>query len=339
MPTTPHPSYQRLLIPTLAALIGGCSPAAEDTTPVHHPERAGGDRVSTFVCGRDSVGIRFADGTLHMTIHDETFSLVAVEAASGARFVAAGDPGTSFWNKGDRARLEVRGAALPECVLTEAEPTVSAEQQTYRARGNEPGWHMDIGADSIVLNARYGELRVSGPKPAATADDGTTRYETHADGSTLSVAIAPGPCVDSMSGIPHPDTVTVRLDGETLTGCGGEPVALLVDRQWVVEDLSGGLLDDPRATIAFDAAGQVTGRASCNRFGGSYTLTGEALTFGPLAATRMGCAPAIMEQEQRFLAILEAVVAFAIGADGALILAAADGRSITALPAGAATEG
>ena len=57
------------------------------------------------------------------------------------------------------------------------------------------------------------------------------------------------------------------------------------------------------ATFTADA---VSGSSGCNTYNGSYTLDGDALKIGPLATTRMACAPAIMDQETLFLAALAA---------------------------------
>jgi heat shock protein HslJ len=44
----------------------------------------------------------------------------------------------------------------------------------------------------------------------------------------------------------------------------------------------------------------------------------------------MACAPPLMDQEERFLALLAEVRGFEIGADGALTLRTGDGRAILA---------
>lgn len=54
-------------------------------------------------------------------------------------------------------------------------------------------------------------------------------------------------------------------------------------------------------------AGRVSGKGGCNRFGGSYVLEGEHLTFSPLAATRMACGPDVMLKEQAFFDMLAKV--------------------------------
>ena len=49
----------------------------------------------------------------------------------------------------------------------------------------------------------------------------------------------------------------------------------------------------------------VSGSGGCNRFGGRYTFDGSAIKIGPLASTRMACAPDVMDAEQRWFEMLE----------------------------------
>ena len=58
------------------------------------------------------------------------------------------------------------------------------------------------------------------------------------------------------------------------------------------------------ARLSFDSGGNVSGSTGCNSISGSYALDGSALTFGPLATTRMACEDALMVQE---VAVLEAL--------------------------------
>lgn len=75
---------------------------------------------------------------------------------------------------------------------------------------------------------------------------------------------------------------------------------------WLAEDIRGrGVIDNAQSKIAI-AAGKVTGSGGCNRLFGSATIAGETLTFGGIGTTRMACVPALMNQEQRFLAALAA---------------------------------
>lgn len=61
---------------------------------------------------------------------------------------------------------------------------------------------------------------------------------------------------------------------------------------------------DVRPTLVFSTAtGQrrAQGFAGCNRFGGTYALTGGNLSFGPLVATRMACGGTRDELERAYL--------------------------------------
>jgi heat shock protein HslJ len=65
-------------------------------------------------------------------------------------------------------------------------------------------------------------------------------------------------------------------------------------------------------TALFDG-GRVAGTSGCNRYTGSYTLQGDALTISPgVAATMMACPAPQMAVEQAYLAALPKVASFAV---------------------------
>ncbi len=279
--------------------------------------------ASTLQCGDQTISIDHDGDHLRLTIGDETFEMQQVVSASGARYQALDDPSTRFWSKGENALLEVRGESYPECTP----PGATA----FRATGNEPGWRLDIGNDELTLSANYGETRIEAPIPEAETTDDSTRYLVDADGQALTVTIFERLCTDTMSGMPHPNTVTLVLDGEELNGCGGDPAILLRGVEWVVEDIDdGGIVDNSRATLEFGDEDRISGAASCNRFMGGYSLSGEGLTLSQMATTMMACDQALMTQELRFLEILGSVQRFELSDDGALVLHGSDGRTITA---------
>ncbi len=76
--------------------------------------------------------------------------------------------------------------------------------------------------------------------------------------------------------------------------------------------------------MKFGADGRLSGKASCNRYGASYETEGDRLSIGPIAATRMACAPPLMQQETRFLSLLAGVRRWSV-ASGALTLYSEDG--------------
>jgi len=102
---------------------------------------------------------------------------------------------------------------------------------------------------------------------------------------------------------------------------------------WLVEDVNGGgVIDNARLEISFDPGDQGTSRVSglsgCNRFSGTWAQTGTSVSFGPLASTRMACAPALMDLEGKFLKTLEAVRRLSFDQTGAATLTSPDGQVI-----------
>ncbi|HVL17690.1 MAG TPA: META domain-containing protein [Gemmatimonadales bacterium] len=81
--------------------------------------------------------------------------------------------------------------------------------------------------------------------------------------------------------------------------------AWLVGTTWRLEGLPDTpVVDSAAPTLEFPSEGQVAGNASCNRFTGTVTIAGAAITFGPQAVTRMACPEAVMSQESAYLEAL-----------------------------------
>jgi len=59
-------------------------------------------------------------------------------------------------------------------------------------------------------------------------------------------------------------------------------------------------------TLVFEAD-RATGNAGCNTFSASYTVTGNALKFGPATATQMACQEPIASVEKAYVATLAVV--------------------------------
>jgi heat shock protein HslJ len=188
-----------------------------------------------------------------------------------------------------------------------------------------------IDADTILLNADYGGLKLRMPKtePLMTAEG--FLYRTESEGRRLAVAIRPDICVDVATGMPHPYWVRYELDGKANAGCGGDPQRLLTGLEWIVETIGGvPVVEKSEPTILFLEEGRVAGNASCNRFTGSFQLTGEGLSFGQMANTMMACEEPLSSQEARFLELLQKTHRFEIDPKGRLVLLTPDGQRITA---------
>jgi heat shock protein HslJ len=199
--------------------------------------------------------------------------------------------------------------------------------QPFRAVGQEPSWILRINEGQAELITDFGQSSVTLPLTSTEHDGPVTRFTAADAAHRLAATVTRGVCRDTMSGMPHPFSVSVVMDGTQMNGCGGEPLSLLTDRNWVVEDLDGGgIIDRSRITLAFSGEdGRLYGLASCNRFMAGFSLSGEGLSISQAAATMMACAESLMTQEQKFLNILGAVNSFDIDPTGALLLSGPGG--------------
>ncbi len=137
----------------------------------------------------------------------------------------------------------------------------------------------------------------------------------------------------------------------TVVGCGapadGEPEAAPADApqapvaskgpdelvgMWILEAfLDAGAEPQPVVEAPIELAlgpeGEVSGTAGCNRYFGTYSADDGALSFGPLGSTRMACPNALMDQEDRYLQMLERTAAFKADSDN-LVLSDAQGGDL-----------
>ena len=105
-------------------------------------------------------------------------------------------------------------------------------------------------------------------------------------------------------------TAACRTSSPDVPSSAGAPASpgVLAGTGWLVEDIDGrGVVERGRSTMTFETAERVVGSTACNRYFAPVTLAGSTLRFGPGGSTRMACAPAVMDQERRFLEALGAV--------------------------------
>lgn len=109
-----------------------------------------------------------------------------------------------------------------------------------------------------------------------------------------------------------------------------DPGAL--DGTWTLESFGGANELEPAAdgvtTTLTMAGGQATGNGGVNTFSGTYETPGEdALTFGPIASTKMAGPPEAQSQEDRFFKALDATEHFEINY-GKLVLSDAGNNTL-----------
>lgn len=102
-----------------------------------------------------------------------------------------------------------------------------------------------------------------------------------------------------------------------LLGCGSMPAtdgkraessaATLVRTSWVAQDIDGrGVLDQVQSTITFESETRVVGSTGCNQYFAPLKISPPNIGIGRGGSTRRACPPPVMDQENRFLAALEA---------------------------------
>jgi heat shock protein HslJ len=166
---------------------------------------------------------------------------------------------------------------------------------------------------------------------------GCNHYSSNytADGQTLKLA-GPGPMMTLMA-CPEPlmqqesdflkmlnavTGYTLAGDRLTLTGTEGVlvfEVATPLPLEGSVWSLSGIAQNDAVVSTAVDEKitlafkdGQAAGFAGCNNYFGSYKLSGDGVTFGPLASTKKACEGDPGQREMEFLTALGRVTSFRI---------------------------
>ena len=134
-PRIAEPSSKRWLVPALAALAvvfvvwalgrnrhpadeakgamsAGMSPPPDTAAA---PAAAPAAADVKFVCGTENISFGHIGDRAVLTTSLGSLDLRPVTTASGAKYVAVTDSTTSFWNKGDKGTLQLKGKKYPEC--------------------------------------------------------------------------------------------------------------------------------------------------------------------------------------------------------------------------------
>jgi heat shock protein HslJ len=127
-----------------------------------------------------------------------------------------------------------------------------------------------------------------------------------------------------------------RVDGERLV-LSGEGAELVFGREktpplegtvWVIDGVREGDMVSAvteRATVEF-SADTVTVDTGCNSGSAGYQVSGGTIVFDQLVLTKMACAPALADQEQDIVAVLDGEAELAV--DGTAITITKGGRGV-----------
>lgn len=188
------------------------------------------------------------------------------------------------------------------------------------------------GADVTRVSGTVTHLDLEGGVFVIRAEDGTSYDPTNlpegyrVDGTPVEADVLVRDDVASIRMVgPVVDIVRLRRTGEAPAGsdAGAEAdgrasppparvtvegtgvPASLAGSAWKLADLGGTpVLPDVDATMRFGEDGTVAGRGSCNRYSGPVDVSGDSISFGALASTRMACPGTVNRQEDAFFAAL-----------------------------------
>lgn len=304
------------LIPVATAATNSTPPPSLRITQISETSHP----FKTLYCARQPVQYRFLGDALELIVNNESRILVPAVSASGARYVAPGEPATEFWGKGVLATITWSDQTLPVCA------PAGTIIPPYKASGNEPFW-------SVSFDGWEATLAQPG-KPLLTQD--AQIIDTRANGQTLQAGTGPnaltlkvedGLCIDNMSGMPHPQRAELQYQSSTWQGCGGNPNRLLQGAKWQVTQLGDTKTDEQaRPELNFMPNNRIAGSTGCNRFFGEYTLTGEGMQIKNLGSTRMACSEKLMTQENTFLEQLQNARQISFDTPETLVIETAEGK-------------
>ncbi len=206
----------------------------------------------------------------------------------------------------------------------------AAQAQDYRAFGSKPSWRLTIG-ERVMRFETAGRRPVTVPTPRVIHGFAGEMWQ----GRRIDVNTVHRGCSDGVSDRSWSDTVTVRVDGRTYRGCGGEaslpvPQTSAIEGGWRIEAIDGRPVvrgTDP--SVHFEQ-GRISGNASCNRFSGSFGFERGRLSAGALATTRMACMERARNvQETTILALFRERLTVSANGRGKLVLTAPGGRTLT----------
>jgi len=172
-----------------------------------------------FACAdRSNYVVRTRPGSAWVFRPEGSLQLSEVPGNAGTRFV-----GEDFelHIQGETAQITEAGAKPKPCRNDRRKAVwerAKLNGADFRAVGNEPGWELLIIDGRIILTTDYSVTHIEAPLPPAVTDQKTltTVWKCNA----LTVEASARRCRDTMTDTAYESTVTVRLPGKTLHGCG-----------------------------------------------------------------------------------------------------------------------
>jgi uncharacterized membrane protein len=166
--------------------------------------------------------LRPATDDVWLFLPEKSGSLPHVPSASGAKY---DDGATTFWTKDHEALLDTGDGIERSCVENRRRSIIESAKlrgNDYWGTGNEPGWSLEVGPETIVFVTDYGQSRYELPTPEPITDPASrvTTWTGTTGGHDFVLAIRGERCADTMSDETFESRVEIRLDNRVYAGCG-----------------------------------------------------------------------------------------------------------------------
>lgn len=171
---------------------------------------------------------------LQLPASTEWLKLPQQRAASGARY--SNKEGTSFWNKGSRARIATPEKTWQNCQLTASgkpgdleKPKLvvgtntSPDALVLKATGYNPAWTLEAKQNGhLVLLQNFGTQRITFKDSKIIKQDliKTLYQAIDSEGNLLKYKVENILCIEINTGEPFPHRVELHYLNKKLQGCG-----------------------------------------------------------------------------------------------------------------------
>ena len=193
----------------LTAVMLACGLQAEEAKPV--------DNAPKFAYG---MMLKHGDKVVFSPCRDRSYSVMEDISPNHAVTTALDSVGLAAGKKLYAELLAVvDGGALKASALNMAQTDGRCQlpgtrDEAWRAAGNEPGWLLAAGGDSVILK-RPGQPDVKVPYVPFKRDGGGASFAS----DQLSLRLDNTPCRDALANAVFGWTATVTANGQTLKGC------------------------------------------------------------------------------------------------------------------------
>jgi len=90
----------------------------------------------------------------------------------------------------------------------------------FRARGNEPGWSVDVQPSGVIITKPGAEPVTAEYQPLEKLDAGVRRFVSETPIGKVEFTLSPGICSDGMSDTVYGWNASLAMGDEKLSGCG-----------------------------------------------------------------------------------------------------------------------